>query len=193
MDSKKDVNYLDFFKTVGLSKRLLRTGWVKVGKIENPESIAEHSFRCGVLAMVFSDKLGVSLDKNKLIKMSLLHDLGALVTGDIITERGGILDIKKRDDKEKEEQKGIREIFEKIGVGDEYAGIFEEMLERVTPEAKVFWELDKLEMALQALEYEKEQGKNLDEFFETASLHVKEPLLQEIFNSILKERPRKKG
>lgn len=191
MGSKK-INYLEFFKTVGLSKRLLRTGWLKIGKIKDPESIAEHSFRCGVLAMVLSDKLWVNLDKDKLIKMSLLHDLGELVTGDIITERGGILDINKRDEKEKEEEKGIKEIFDKTGVGDGYADIFEELLERVTPEAKVFWEFDKLEMALQALEYEKEQGKNLDEFFETASVHIKEPILQEIFKKILSDRPKKR-
>lgn len=191
--SSKKINYLDFFETVGRSKRLLRAGWVTIGKIKNPESIAEHSFRCSVLAMVLSDKLEVKLDKDKLIKMSFLHDLGELVTGDIITERKGILDIKKRDEKERIEQEGIKKIFDKIGAGDEYVAIFEEMIDRVTPEAKVFWEFDKLEMALQALEYEKEQGKDLDEFFETASLHIKEPLLQQIFNSILTERPKKRG
>jgi len=187
----KKVNYFDFFKTVGKSKRLLRSGWIRE-KIEDPESIAEHSFRVGVLAMVLSDKLGVALDKDKLIKMSLLHDLGELVTGDVVTERKGIIDIRKRDKKEIEEKEGIRKIFEKIGEGNRYADIFEEMIERVTPESKVFWQLDKLEMAIQGYEYEEEQDKNLEEFFTSASLHITEPLLKEIFDHVLKKRPKKR-
>lgn len=186
----KKINYLDFFKTVGKSKRLLRSGWIRE-KIKDSESIAEHSFRVGVLAMVLSDKLGVEPNKDKLIKMSLLHDLGELITGDIVTERKGLVDIKKRDEKERKEKEGIKKIFDKIGGGNEYAAIFEEMIERVTPESKIFWQLDKLEMALQAYEYEEDQGKNLEEFFTSASLHIKEPLLKEIFREILKERPKK--
>ncbi|EKD65464.1 MAG: hypothetical protein ACD_50C00082G0002 [uncultured bacterium] len=189
--NSKKIDYLDFFKTVGKSKNLLRSGW-KREKIKDPESIAEHSFRVGVLAMVLSEKVGVGLDKDKLIKMSLLHDLGELVTGDVVAERAGLVDIKKRDAKERREKEGIREIFDKIGGGDEYAGIFEEMIQRVTPESKVFWQFDKLEMALQAYEYEKTQGKNLEEFFTSASLHIKEPFLKEIFGDVLNQRRKKR-
>src|SRR3989344_445481 len=159
--NSKKIDYLDFFKTVGKSKNLLRSGW-KREKIKDPESIAEHSFRVGVLAMVLSEKVGVGLDKDKLIKMSLLHDLGELVTGDVVAERAGLVDIKKRDAKERREKEGIREIF------------------------------DKLEMALQAYEYEKTQGKNLEEFFTSASLHIKEPFLKEIFGDVLNQRRKKR-
>ncbi|MDO8583294.1 MAG: HD domain-containing protein [bacterium] len=187
MSSKKS-DYLNFFKTVGKSKRLLRTGWIE-NEIKDPESIAEHSFRAGVLAMVMADKMEYPLDKNKLIKMALLHDLGELATGDIIVGKGEVLDIKKRDEKEKQEEEDIRTIFGLIGEGDKYAAIFDEMITRSTPEARFFWQIDKLEMALQALEYEKEQGKNLEQFFlGVGSLHLKEPLLKKIFNEIIKSR-----
>ena len=43
-------------------------------------------------------------------------------------------------------------------------------------------------MALQALEYEEEQGKNLEEFFVNTELYLKEPLLKKIFYEILKSR-----
>ena len=191
MDSRK-IDYLDFLKTVGKSKRILRSGWIRV-KVKDPESVAEHSFRVGFLAMVLSGKLNVDLDKNKLIKMALLHDLAEVITGDIVVERGDIVDIKKRDEKERMEEVGIKKIFDKIGQGEEYASIFHEMISRITPEAKIFSQFDKLEMALQALEYEREQGKNLEEFFMTVSLYIKEPLLREIFNNVLKDRPRKRG
>lgn len=188
----KKVDYLDFFKTVGKSKRLLRSGWIRE-KVKDPESVAEHSFRVSVLAMVLSDKLGYKLDKNKLIKMAILHDLGEVITGDIVTERYDIIDLKKRDEKERKEKEGIREIFEKIGLSNEYVKIFEEMIGRTTKEAKVFSQFDKLEMALQALEYEEEQGKNLEEFFTSVGLfHVREPLIKEIFDEIISKRKKKR-
>lgn len=187
----KKIDYLDFFKAVGKSKRLPRTGWMRT-KVKDPESVAEHSFRVGVLAMVLSDKLGYSLDKEKLIKMALLHDLGEVITGDIVIERGGIIDIEKRKEKEEKEKQGVGKIFSLIKEENIYGAIFNEMLDRTTEEAKVFWQLDKLEMAIQALEYEQEQGKNLEEFFTTVDLHMKEPLLKEIFNQVLAERKRRK-
>lgn len=192
MASKK-VDYLDFFKTVGKSKRLLRTGWVRE-KVTDPESVAEHSFRVSVLAMVLPDKLGYNLDKNKLIKMAILHDLGEVITGDIVTERYDLIDIEKKNEKENEEREGIREIFGKIGEGEQYVKIFDEMINRTSPEAKAFWQFDKLEMALQAHEYEEEQGKDLEEFFTNVSLyHVREPLIRKIFDEIMKKRKKKKA
>lgn len=183
----RKADYLDFFKTVGESKRLLRSGWVRE-KINDPESVAEHSFRVSVLAMVLSDKLGENLDKNKLIQMAILHDLGELITGDIVAQRHDIIDVKKTNNKEKKEKEGIRKVFGKVGLSKEYVEIFEEMINRTTPEAKVFWEFDKLEMALQALEYEEEQGKNLEEFFVNTDLYMRNPVLKGIFDRILKER-----
>lgn len=186
--SPKKIGYLDFFKTVGKSKRLLRTGWIRE-KIKNPESVAEHSFRTGVLAMVMADKVDYPLDRNKLIKMALLHDLGELTTGDVVVERGIVLDIEKRDEKEKLEKEGIKNTFDLIGEGKKYAEIFQEMIARDTPEANFFWQIDKLEMVLQALEYEEEQGVNLEEFFlSVGSLYLKESLLKKLFNQIIDSR-----
>ena len=180
-------DYLNFLKTVGKSKRLLRSGPVREG-IKDPESIAEHSFRTGVIAMVLADKVEHALNKEKLIRMALVHDIGAIITGDIVTQRGEVLDLKLRDGKEEKERAGIKQIFDQIQEGDMYGKIFEEMIARKSPEAKIFWQFDKLEMALTALEYEEEQGKQLEEFFLDANTHMKEPLLKKIFNEIIDSR-----
>src|SRR3989344_4159981 len=185
MNSK--INYLDFFKTVGKSKRLLRSGPVREG-IKDSESVAEHSFRTGVIAMVLSDKVGNNLNKDKLIKMALIHDIGEIVTGDVVVQRGEIIDLALRDSKEEQERIGIKEIFDQIQEGEIYAEIFEEMIARKSPEAKIFWQFDKLELALTALEYEEEQNKQLDEFFLDANTHMKEPLLKVILSQIIKSR-----
>lgn len=184
---KRTKDYLDFFKIVGKSKRLPRTGWVRE-KVHDPESVAEHSFRVGVLAMILSDKLGYKIDELKLLKMAFIRGLGEVVTGDVVVERWDIIDVPKRDAKEQEEKNGIRKIFEKIGQLSEYSLLFDEMINRVTVESKVFWQIDSFEMALQAFEYEKEQGKNLEEFFATVNMHIREPMLRKIFEELMKER-----
>jgi len=175
----------DFLAIVGKSKKIKRAGWVRE-KVKNPESVAEHSFRVSVLAMVIADPLG--LDKEKLIKMALVHDLSEVITGDLVFARGAIIDIKKRGEKESKEKEGLKNIFKAIGTDSEYVKIFEEMIQRTSPEAKIFWQIDKLEMAMQALEYEKEQDKNLDEFFINAQLQIENPLLKKIFGEILRRR-----
>lgn len=184
-------NYLDFFKTIGRSKKLLRSGFVRE-KIVDPESVAEHSFRVGVITMTLSDKLPYRIDRQKLIKMALIHDIGEIATGDIVVQRGEVIDLKLRDEKEIKERAGIKEIFNKIKEGDLYSEIFEEMIERKTVEAQIFWQFDKLEMAITALEYEHEQGKNLEEFFLDALTHMREPFLRKILQDIIDDRPKNK-
>ena len=184
--NRRRVNYLNFFKTVGKSKRLARSGWVRE-KVNDPESVAEHSFRVGVLAMLLADELNVN--KEKLMKMALIHDLSMNVTGDKVWVRWGIVDIKAREEKEEKEIRGIVGLFHQMKQGDEFIKIFEELLGRSSKESKIFWQLDKLEMAMQALEYEEEQNKNLEEFFVTAGLYIRDPLIVDILKEILKSRP----
>lgn len=176
---------VDFMATVGKSKRLLRSGWVRE-KVKDPESVAEHSFRITVLAIVLADQLGV--DKEKLIKMTFVMNLGEITTGDLVFERGELIDIKKKGEKESKEKEGVKNILRDIGADKEYIKIFDEMIKRKSPEAKIFWQIDKLEMAMQALEYEKDQNKRLDEFFTNAGLQIETPILKKIFLEILKRR-----
>ncbi len=176
---------LTFFTTTARSKRIIRTGWKREG-VKDPESVAEHSFQLSVMAMVLADQLEV--DKEKLIKMAILHDLGELSTGDIVWSRGKIMDIEKRTNKETTELLGIKKMFAAINKTNEYKNIFEEMMERKSPEAKIFWQLDKLEMAIQAMQYEKDNNKKLDEFFINTNLQLYHPFLQKIFAEVLKQR-----
>lgn len=136
--------------------------------------------------MILADQLG--LDKEKLIKMAIIHDLGEVMTGDIVWSRGKIIDIKKRTEKENLEKEGIEKVFKVIEKSNEYIKIFEEMIDRTTQEAKIFWQLDKLEMALQAFEYERDQSKNLNEFFVNADLQIYLSSLRKIMQEILKRR-----
>ncbi|MBI5127750.1 HD family hydrolase [Candidatus Roizmanbacteria bacterium] len=177
------MNILHLAFQVGLSKKLKRTGWV-MNSIKEPESVAEHGFRVTVLAMTLASYLGVN--QEKLIKMAIIHDLGETATGDLVVERGSKLDKDKRKKKEKIEKEAIRQIL--FGYEEDYAKLFQEMIERKSPEAAVFWEIDKLEMAIQAYEYEKEQGKDLTEFFDNAGAYIKHDHLRKAFEDLLKMR-----
>ena len=79
------MNIVKFATIVAKLKGLKRTGWVK-NHVPNPESVAEHSFRLAVLAMIIAPKIGA--DQLKCIKMALIHDIGEAEIGDIVTKKG---------------------------------------------------------------------------------------------------------
>ena len=176
------MNILNLAFQVGISKKLKRSGWVEKN-IKNPESVAEHAFRTIVLAMVLASSLNV--DQAKLIKMAIIHDLGEISTGDLIVQRGKNLDLEARKKKEKIEKEAIKSILWEYE--EEYYKLFNEMIERKTKEAIVCWEIDKLEMVIQAYEYQKEQKVDLSEFFITAESVIKNPLLKEALDDLKKK------
>lgn len=170
-----------FARQVGKSKRIPRTGWVREGVLD-PESVAEHSFRLIVLAMTLGDYLRVK--KEKLIEMAIIHDLAETSTGDLVVERGTRVDALSKRDKELKEEEVISHLFSSFSI--HYKEVFHEMVQRQSKESQIFWQLDKLEMALQAKEYEEEQNKTLNEFLDNAEMHISEPLLKEILYKLRK-------
>ena len=81
------MDIIGFNEFVGILKTIERTGWVRE-KIPHPESVAEHSFRSGMLAMILAKERGV--DQLKSMKMALIHDVGESLIGDIVTERPNV-------------------------------------------------------------------------------------------------------
>ena len=140
----------DFFFQIAGLKKLPRSGWrIKVG-LNNSESVAEHSYMMSVMAMVLSDLK--SLDSEKVIKMSILHDWAESKIGDFMPDEIGY------DKKSELENYAMTEILESLpqSIQANYKKMWNEFLVRETPEARLVHELDRLEMALQAKIYEKE-------------------------------------
>ena len=52
---------------------------------ENTESIADHMYRMSIMAQLIKDS---SIDKFKVIKMALVHDMAEAITGDITPSDG---------------------------------------------------------------------------------------------------------
>lgn len=174
------MNILQFALIVGKLKTVRRTGWLN-HHVRNPESVAEHSFRSAILAMIFARK--IHADEEKAIKMSLIHDIAEARIGDIVTRRGN-KDLPNLSDKLARERQAFQEIFSLIGE-EEYVALFNEFEENTTREAKLVKQVDKLELALQAYEYEKEYAIRLQDFFDDATEKIVDPPLKHVLNEIL--------
>ena len=62
-------------------KQLPRTGWVR-SDVENPESVAAHSWGMAILALRLAPE---NLDMIKVLSMCLVHDLPEVRIGDLTT------------------------------------------------------------------------------------------------------------
>ena len=171
----------EFFFQIAELKKLPRSGWkIKVG-LNNSESVAEHSYMMSVMAMVLSDLK--SLNSEKVIKMSILHDWAESKIGDFMPDEIGY------DKKSELENYAMVEILESLPqtIQSDYQNIWDEFLVRDTPESRLVHELDKLEMALQAKIYEKDvDPERVKPFIISAVEQIIDPDLKKILVDILK-------
>ncbi len=106
-----------------------------------------------------------------------------------MVERGNKIDSQARQEKNKEEIETLRQIFKNTQGAEEIVKLQQEIVDGLTFEAKILKELERLEMAVQALEYEEQFGKNLSEFFDNASLHINHPYLKNLLDEVKNSRP----
>lgn len=107
------------------------------------ESVAEHSWRLALMAMLLEDEFPET-DIFKVIKMCLIHDLGEAFTGDIATFN------KTENDTYAENtayNNWIR-TFPKFQ-REEFSSLLQEMSEMDTSEAMLYKALDKMEAVIQ--------------------------------------------
>lgn len=170
----------DFFNIVSELKKIPRKGWKEKLGLENPESVADHSYITAIMAMIISDLNG--LDTQKILKMSLLHDLAESITGDLMPE-----EISKKDKVELENQT-ISDIFAKLpaNLANDYAKIWYEYQEAKSKESELVHEVDRLEMALQARKYLSEglSEDKLETFFSSARKDIKSKEILKILEEI---------
>ncbi|MDH3656529.1 MAG: HD domain-containing protein [Nitrosopumilus sp.] len=175
---------LDFFKTAANLKKISRQGWVDKISLDNPESVADHSYSMAVMSMVISD-LG-NYNSEKILKMVLLHDLAESKTGDFTPDQ---ID---KDEKNKLENNAFYEIIENLPdfIKEEYSQIWQEYQDNTSPESEIVHQIDKLEMVLQAKIYQKDgySQEKLESFFESAKIEIIDPKLKELFTKIIEDK-----
>ena len=106
------------------------------------ESVAEHSWRLSVMAMLLGEKFP-EIDIAKVIKMCLIHDLGEAITGDIPC-------FDKSNSDEKVEDFEVDVLLKTLPqpTQNELVALFCEMRELKTQEARLFKALDKIEAVI---------------------------------------------
>ncbi len=129
-------DYIQFLNAIEKLKCNTRHSWTSSGR---QESVAEHSWRLSVMAMLCADEYP-QLDMDKVIKMCLIHDLGEAVTGDIPA-------FVKTEQNETDEDAAITQLLSALPAQtrDEFGALFDEMKAMETEEAKLYKSLDNLE------------------------------------------------
>ncbi|KAL0076636.1 HD domain-containing protein [Phycomyces blakesleeanus] len=182
MAQSNPVSVIRFLHTIEQLKRTKRTGWLDYG-VKGPESIGDHMHRMGVMAMLINDP---SLDRDKCIKMAIVHDLAEAIVGDITPHAG----VSKQDkfNMEKSAMDGFQTLLGDTDMAQEITGLWNEYEEAITPEALLVKDLDKFEMIVQALEYEKSDGKNLQSFFDSTQGKFMHPVVKAWAEALYAER-----
>lgn len=137
-------------QTLQLAERLkfeLRHSYLSSGR---QESVAEHTWRMGLMAVLLGPYLSQQADMEKLLKMIIVHDLIEAEAGDM-----SALDVLRnpalRTEKVAREQQAIENLRRVLGapVGEEVYALWYEFEDKQTYEAKVANAIDKLEVQLQ--------------------------------------------
>lgn len=128
--------YVKFLNTIEKLKCNTRHSWNSNGR---QESVAEHSWRLAVMAMLCRDEYP-DADIDKVIKMCLVHDFGEAITGDIPA-------FFKTEADEAEEENAIDSLLGMLpdGIADGLGALFAEMNAMETTEARLYKALDNLE------------------------------------------------
>jgi len=140
--------------------RVPRAGFLLRG-VPDPESVAAHSHFLATLALLFVRENPGDYDQGKVLAMALVHDLSEARLMDIPMP---VSNAWLGEAKEKAEQGIFNDLFKAFP--GYYSGLHDEFLEGGTNEARLLRALDKAQMMIKVLWYEKEHRGCLDEFWE---------------------------
>ena len=166
-------------------KSLPRTGWLLRG-VREVESIADHSFGVAWVAMLLTDRAiasGMEVNVEKVLRMALLHDLTEARTGDLPST---IKPYFAADTLKKADEQAAQEMLDPLAeIGQQYLALRHEYEERLSLEARIVKAADKLDLLLQAREYEKGGATGLAEIWENADEDFAKLGLDELIADIL--------
>jgi putative hydrolases of HD superfamily len=186
MDARVLDALIDTGPKLGALKRLPRTGWLQRG-VADPESIAEHSYAVAMLALLAGDAVE-GIDRERLLRMALLHDYAEALMGDLPASAKRLIGPRA---KHEGERRAMLELLAGFPAGESYIALWQEYCDGRSREAQLLKALDRIEMLIQALEYERAGSRLMDEFWEDAELGWPEwaPALRELALLLQARRP----
>ena len=158
---------IPFFHLLERLKTTPRAGWRRFG-IADCESISDHMYRMSILTMMAPSSLSTKLDMAKCCRMALIHDMAESLVGDITP-----VDPVSKEEKSRREAATMDYICTNLlgkfngGLnGTEMRAIWQEYEDSATAESLFVHDVDKIELLLQMVEYERSCNceKDLGEF-----------------------------
>ncbi len=174
-----EVAALNFFAEAGLLKRVKRSGWWVAG-IENPESVAEHCFRCALIGYYIAYSEGV--DPYKVVTMTLFNDIHEARINDLHKMGHYYIEFREAEKRAFADQVANLEAKAKAhlkALRNEYEG-------QQSKESLVARDADILECLLQAKEYMDNGYPVAKTFFKRAPDHLKTKTAQKLWKQALK-------
>lgn len=152
-----------YFHILERLKTMKREGWRRFG-INRGESISDHMYRMSMMSMLAPPALAAKLDMAKCMKMCLIHDMAESIVGDI-TPVDGV----SKPEKSRREATTMDYITQGLlggvyggTVGADIRAIWQEYEDSHTLESHYVHDIDKMELLLQMMEYEKRGKGRLD-------------------------------
>ena len=139
--------------------RVPRAGFILRG-VADPESVSAHTHFVALMALLVLEEHPGKYDRDRVLAMALIHDLAEARLMDIPMP---CADAYLSESKHKAEQNIIEDLLE--GFPPHLAALHQEFSDAETPEARLLRGLDKAQMMIKILCYEKEHRGNLEEFW----------------------------
>lgn len=155
---------LEFLRSAERLKITLRSAHTSTGQIE---SVAEHSWRLSLMALLFRDALP-GIDLGRLLSLCVIHDLGEALSGDVPAPEQARLRAEGHDTgKADAERRDLVALLHPLPDArrSEILALWDEYEAASSPEARLAKALDKLETILQHT-----QGRNPPGFDHTFNL-----------------------
>lgn len=124
--------------------KLKRSGWLK-HQVTNPESVAEHSYSVALSTLILAP---TDMDRNKLIKMALIHDIQEIYAGDFTPH-----DSITPQEKSRLELSAAQKISKDLN-NAEMLSLFMELEQGESREAKFIKDLDRMDAVILAQYYD---------------------------------------
>jgi putative hydrolase of HD superfamily len=151
----------NFLYEMGLLKRYKRTGWLVAG-VDNPESIAEHSFRTAVIGYLLARMEGA--DPHKTATLCLFHDSQESRIGDVPLVGKGYVVTAPNPQVTADQVAGLP-----AELGQAVRELVDEYEARESLEARLAKDADRLECLIQAREYQAHGNQDVPSWVETSA------------------------
>ena len=143
MQPSELAGILEFLRAAERLKTTARSGWTSAGQ---PESVAEHTWRLCLMALVLRPSFP-DVNFERLVKICIVHDLGEAIGGDVPAPE----QLRRAGSKAVDERRDLLQLLAPLPapVRDEITALWDEYERAQSTEARLAKALDKLETILQ--------------------------------------------